>query len=166
MNTTLGFCAIVLAGWVSPELAEPERPLALNLSTQPALPQPTPKQPQWTMNRNAMRPLTMPLPPTDPRAFLRNDLPLPPTANCAGTLPGGENLGPAQRHDPAGPPASAGRSSAGQKPFENVKPTPTTSPYLLLYSSTNNGTISPYAAYVRPAQQQEQLNQSAPNYGP
>ena len=46
-----------------------------------------------------------------------------------------------------------------QKVFENYRAAPTQSPYALLNASTDNGTINPYMAYVRP-QQEQQANQS------
>ena len=122
----------------------------------------------------------MPLPPTDPRVFFRDDLPVPPTMNYNSTFPvRGSTGAAAPRRAPAGPAEANNRRLASQKPFDNYKPEPAVSPYLLLNTPTANGTISPYMVLVRPAQEQQQaglqfggttssagsaLNQSVPGY--
>ena len=84
--------------------------------------------------------------------------------------------GTTPRRSPAGLAENGGRRLPGQKLFDNYKPTPAESPYLLLNSPSNNGTISPYMTYVRPAQERQQVNLefggaasgpvALPNYGP
>ncbi len=106
-----------------------------------------------------MRKPSMPVPPTDPRAFSREDLPQPPTMNYASTLPNAQRAGTGPRLNPAGQAENSVRHLTGQKVFDNYRPGPGTSPYLLLDGPSNNGTVSAYAAYVRPAQQQQQANQ-------
>ncbi len=113
--------------------------------------------------------------PTDPRTYSIGDLPLPHTMNDSGMLPGSSVAGGGLRRDLIAPAESANRRSS-QKAFGNYRPGPTTSPYQLLDSTTDNGTVSPYMAYVRPAEQQQQAlqqfdramgngdDQPAPNY--
>ena len=105
-----------------------------------------------------MRRPSMPVPPTDPRAFARDDLPMPPTMNDAGTLPSTAKAGAGLRPNP-GLGETGSHRLPPQKVFDSYRPAPATSPYLLIDGPTNNGTISAYAAYVRPAQQQQQANQ-------
>ena len=94
----------------------------------------------------------MPLPPTF-RVFFRDDLPVPPTMNYNSTFPvRGSTGAAAPRRTPAGPAEANNRRLASQKPFDNYKPEPAVSPYLLLNTPTANGTISPYMVLVRPAQ--------------
>jgi hypothetical protein len=71
-------------------------------------------------------------------------------------------------------PASSSGSPVA-RPFDSYTPPPATSPYMLINSNTNNGTISTYNAYVIPALAQQQgiqnqnLNQAgpvAPSYPP
>jgi hypothetical protein len=133
------------------------------------------------MNEEVMRPPRMPIPPTDPRAFSRTDLPLPPTMNDSGMLPSAARAGIGPRLNPALLAENGVRRSLPQKAFENFRPSPSVSPYALLNSNTDNGTINPYMAYVRPAEEQQQAsqelerapgksgngaNQPAPNYPP
>jgi hypothetical protein len=101
----------------------------------------------------------MPVPPTDPRAFARSDLPLPPTMNDSGMLPSTGRIGPAPRFDPVAQAENGGRRSSGQKVFDNYKASPTMSPFLMLDSPTSNGTVNAYTAYVRPAEDQQRANQ-------
>jgi hypothetical protein len=101
----------------------------------------------------------MPLAPTDPRALYRNDLPLPPTMNDADTLPSAKSAGLGVRRDTAGLADNGSHRFSNPKAFDNYRPAPATSPYLLLNSSTDNGTISTYTAYVRPAQDQQRASQ-------
>ena len=54
---------------------------------------------------------------------------------------------------------NGGRRATGQKAFDHYRAAPGTSPYMLLNGSTNNGTVNPYAAYVRPAQDQQRAAQ-------
>lgn len=65
--------------------------------------------------------------------------------------------------------------SPAAKPFDSYTPAPATSPYMLMNSNTDNGTISTYNAYVRPALAQQQAIQNenlnaagpvAPSYPP
>jgi hypothetical protein len=99
----------------------------------------------------------MPVAPTDPRAFTRDDLPQPPTMNnYAGTSPNAGRAGMGPRLNAVGTAENGGHRLPNQKAFENFRATPATSPFLLMDGPTNNGTVSAYAAYVRPAQQQQQ----------
>ncbi|MGO9115954.1 MAG: hypothetical protein ACLP9L_42660 [Thermoguttaceae bacterium] len=169
MNAMFAFCGIVIAGWVSPEFGEPIAPFPESTSVQPSRPEPprplasypqlTGTRPARAVNQGAMRPQRMPVAPTDPRTYSSSDLPLPPTMNDSGMLPSGgmDGLGP--RRDLAGPAENGNRRLPNQKPFDHYRPGPTTSPYQLLDSTTNNGTVNPYMAYVRPAEQQQQANQ-------
>ena len=112
-----------------------------------------------TTNEGVMRSQRMPMAPTDPNAFFRAELPLPPTMNYSGRSPSSGLAGAGQRLNAAGL-AENSRRLSNQKPFEHYASPPTTSPYALLGASTNNGTVDPYTAYVRPAQeQQQQANQ-------
>ena len=78
--------------------------------------------------------------------------------NGTGTPATVDITGSAARRDPQGPSDGNARRTVSQKPFERFTGGPGTSPYLLLDSPSANGTISPYMAYVRPAQEQEQAN--------
>jgi hypothetical protein len=129
------------------------------------------------MNEGAMRTSRMPIAPTDMRAFSRDDLPLPPTQNYAGTLPSTGLAGAGPRLTPAAPAENGNRRLPSQKPFENYRSPPAVGPYALLGANTNNGTLSPYMAYVRPAEEQQQVfdrasnsenaaDQPAPSYPP
>jgi hypothetical protein len=100
----------------------------------------------------------MPLAPTDPRMYSSGDLPLPPTMNDSGMLPSGGMAGLGPRRDLTAS-AETGNRRSNPKAFDHYKPAPTTSPYQLLDSTTNNGTVNPYIAYVRPAEMQQQANQ-------
>jgi len=55
--------------------------------------------------------------------------------------------------------ADNGSRRLPQKAFENYRPSPTVSPYTLLNATTDNGTVNPYMAYVRPAEEQQQFSQ-------
>ena len=110
------------------------------------------------MNEGAMRPQRMPLAPTDPRNYSYGDLPLPPTMNDSGMLPSGGMAGLGPRRDLSGA-AENGNHRSSQKVFDHYRPGPTTSPYQLLDSTTNNGTVNPYIAYVRPAEERQQSSQ-------
>jgi len=92
----------------------------------------------------------MPLAPTDPRMFSDSELPPPPTLDGSGMSMPVARVAAAPHYGQAGQENGNSRSS-GQKPFERYNPTPGPSPYLLLDSTTNNGTISTYAAFVKPA---------------
>jgi len=151
---------MVLTGWVSPELGDPIAPIPENIPLLQVQPQPTRVHPARTMNEEAMRPSNMPLPPTDPRAYSRTELPLPPTMNGSGMLPttGRIGLGP-RLVNPAGLADNGGRRLPPQKPFETYRPSPSVSPYALLNANTDNGTVNPYMSYVRPAEEQQQVSQ-------
>ena len=185
MNATLAFCAIAVAGWVSPGTEEPIAPLPENLDLQPSSQQlshsqPTSTRPARERNEGAASQRRMPAAPTDPRVFFRDDLPVPPTMNYNNTFPVRGTTGAlATRRAPAGSADNNNRRLASQKPFDNYQSTPAVSPYLRLNSPTANGTISPYMVYVRPAQEQQQaglqfggmtssaggtVNQPAPGY--
>ena len=181
MNATFAFCAIVITGWVSPGIEEPIAPSPETSPAQPSSRQPsyalsTGARPTRAVNEGAMSPPRMPVPPTDPRAFFRGDLPVPPTMNYSSTFPSAGMAGAAPRHAAGGQADNSGRRLPSQKPFDNYKPAPAESPYLLLNCPTDNGTISPYMTYVRPAQEQQRANlefgggtssQAAlPSYGP
>ena len=169
MNVIFAFCAIGIAGWVTPEAGEPNlyprlSPLRDNSPVQQSLPQrPYPQstgaRPARPTNKGAMRQQRMPIPPTDPRAFFRSDLPLPPTMNDSDTMPGAGTAETGPRRESAGLTDNGGRRFANQKAFGTYRSPPATSPYLLLNGNTNNGTISPYTAYVRPAEEQQQASQ-------
>ncbi len=164
MNAVYAFCAIGMVGWVTPT-GETFPPSGDNSSAQPSVsqrsyPRPTGTRPARTTNEGDARPQRMPLPPTDPRAFLRSDLPLPPTMNETGTLPGAKSAGLGPRRDTAGLAENGGRRLPS-KAFDNYRSAPATSPYLLLNGATNNGTISPYVAYVRPAEEQQRGSQES-----
>jgi len=127
------------------------------------------------MNERVTRQQRMPVPPTDPRAFVGENLPLPPTMNDAGTLPSAGRLGMGLRNDLTGMAESGDHRFSGAKAFEHYRPAPAVSPYQLINSNTSDGTISPYMAYVRPAQDQQRAGQEfdrmenaadqpAPNY--
>ena len=112
-------------------------------------------RPVQAMNQGGTRPPRMPMAPTDPGAFHREDLPLPPTMNYGSASPGSA-AGP--RQDLAAMPQNS-HHLPSQKAFDHYRPAPATSPYALLGASTNNGTVNTYAAYVRPAQEQQRANQ-------
>ena len=163
MNPVFAFCAIGIVGWVSPEFAQPISPSRENRPVQASYYQSVAPRPAWTTNEGAMRQSRMPAPPTDPGTLSRSDLPLPPTMNDAGVMPNAGMAGSRPRHDPAGPSENGTGRSPGQRPFDHYKPSPATSPYLLLNSTTNNGTISTYNAYVRPAKEHNQERDGAAN---
>jgi hypothetical protein len=115
----------------------------------------------------------MPLSPTDPRMLSDNDLPLPPTMDSAGPMPSARAVDTRPKYVAAGPSDNASRHALNERPFEHHQNAPAISPYMLLYNSTANGTISTYNAYVRPAlaqraasQQDEetQAGEGTPNY--
>jgi hypothetical protein len=170
MSSTIAFCAIVIAGWGSPELGEsvsaprddlrPQR-----LGPQQSNPQSAMPRSDRLMNEGVMRPQRMPLPPTDPRAFVGDNLPLPPTMNDAGTLPGAGKVGSGLRHDLTGLAENGDHRFPSAKAFEHYRPAPAVSPYQLINSNTSDGTISPYMAYVRPAQDQQRANQELDRMG-
>lgn len=164
MNVIFASCAIAVAGWVSPQFQEPiaptpEKSPAKASSPQASNSQTTGTRPVQANSGGGARPLSMPLPPTDPRAFCRDDLPLPPTMNDAGTLPSRGMAGTGPRRDASGQAENGGRRSQSQKAFSSYNVTPAVSPYMLLSSPTANGTISPYMAYVRPIQEQQRASQ-------
>ena len=130
------------------------------------------------MNEEVAHLSRMPLPPTDPRGYSRTELPLPPTMNDSGMLPNTGRFGLGPHLNPAGLAENSSRHALPQKAFENYRQSPSVSPYALLNASTDNGTISPYMSYVRPAEEQQQAsqemdratnnaaNQPAPTYPP
>ena len=188
MHAAFAFCAFVMVGAPSPEFLQPisptpdnpplqmpcpplSSPQATGVRPAPAMNEGMPEsnhaptyQPIGTRragapNQGAMRKQRMPIAPTDPGALVRDDLPLPPTMNYAGTLPSRGMTGAGPRLSPADQAENSGRRASSQKPFDHYAATPTTSPYTLLGASTNNGTVNTYAAYVRPAMDQQQANQ-------
>ena len=179
MNALFAFCTIVMAGAVSPgfgdtdspamaggvvaELREPIAPARENLPvpsfSQQSRQQSTSARPARTTNEGVKCMPAMPVPPTDPRAFARNDLPLPPTMNDSRMSSNTGRIGAGLRGSPAGLAENAGRRLPSQKPFENYRPSPPPSPYLLLDAPSNNGTVNAYTAYVRPAQEQQRASQ-------
>ena len=58
---------------------------------------------------------------------------------------------------PSSPMASPAAGGVA-KPFDNYQPPSGYSPWLLLNQPTNNGTLSPYSAYVQPAMNQQNFN--------
>ncbi len=82
-------------------------------------------------NEGVMRSRRMPVAPTDPNAFFRDDLPLPPTMNHSGALPSSGMAGAGQRLTAAAVAENSHRLS-NQKPFDHYAVAPTTSPYALL----------------------------------
>ena len=50
------------------------------------------------------------------------------------------------------------QSLSNNKPFSDYQPPSGYSPWLLMNQQTNNGTISPYTAYVQPALNQQNIN--------
>ncbi len=173
MNAMFAFCGIVIAGWVSPDLAEPIAPMPESSTAQPSRPQatrlqPSRQQPSYSqlagtrpaqaMNQGSSRGQRMPMAPTDPRTFSNVDLPMPPTMNDSGQLPGSGMAGNGLNRDLVGPSENTSRRS-NQKAFANYRPGPTTSPYQLLDSTTDNGTVNSYTNYVRPAEERQQAQQ-------
>lgn len=121
--------------------------------------QPPARRPAQAYTPGVMRTSRMPLAPTDPNALSREDFPLPPTMNHNSTSPGVGMTGTGQRLNSPGLAESGGYRAASQKPFGHYSSAPASSPYTLLSASTDNGTVNPYVAYVRPAQEQQQANQ-------
>ena len=130
-------------------------PAAEKLPQRQSHPQLADARPARAANEEFVRPMRMPVAPTDPRVFSRSDLPLPPTMSDSGMLP--STVRPRLNTAVSGD--NGGRRLPPQKVFENYRAAPTQSPYALLNASTDNGTINPYMAYVRP-QQEQQANQS------
>ncbi len=161
MNAMVAFCGIVLAGWVGPDFTEPISPTPDKLPLKPARqqqsnPQSAGVRPARAVYDVAMRGPRMPVPPTDPRAYTNGELPLPPTMNDSGMMRNVGMAGMGPQQDGAD---NGGRRSTGQRAFDHYRAAPGTSPYMLLNGSTNNGTVNPYAAYVRPAQDQQRAVQ-------
>ena len=100
----------------------------------------------------------MPVAPTDPGAFSRDDLPLPPTMNYGAAAPRLGRQAPAPRAESAGM-VDNGHRLPPHKAFDSYHPAPAVSPYMMLGAGTNNGTVNTYAAYVRPALDQQRANQ-------
>ena len=97
MNAVFAFCGLVVAGWITPESAEPISPMPEKSPAKPAWqqktnPQSTAPRPARATNEGTMRGQKMPVPPTDPRTYANSDLPLPPTMNDSGML---RSVGPA-----------------------------------------------------------------------
>ena len=110
----------------------------------------------------------MPLSPTDPRLFTDGSLPLPPTMDSAGPTPSVKAVETRPRYVAVGPGENGNRRALNERPFEHHQNAPAVSPYMLLYNSTANGTISTYNAYVRPALAQrtnQQDEETAPGLG-
>ena len=164
MNAMLALYGIVLAGWVGPEITEPISPTTEIRPEKPARqqqshPQSAVARPIRTMSEGATRQPRMPVPPTDPRTYAYGNLPLPPTMNDSGMLPetGMGGMGP--RNDLAASAENGGRRRPTKRLLTVTGPAPATSPFMLLNSTTNNGTINPYTAYVRPVQDQQRVSQ-------
>ena len=82
------------------------------------------------------------------------------------TLPGATGTGVAlgTGRDPTTPqyPTMVDPSAGpAAKPYDNYQPPSGYSPWMNLYQPTNNGTISPYTAYVQPALKQQNFNPRA-----
>jgi hypothetical protein len=164
MNAMFAICGLALAGWITPanpDFMEPISPTAEKSPVKPAVqqqakPQSNGARPVRAMSDGAMRGSRMPIPPTDPRVYANNDLPLPPTINDNGMMRSAEPAGMGPRQDGAD---NSTRHPMGQKVFDHYRPAPATSPYMLISGSTNNGTVNPYMAYVRPAEEQQRAVQ-------
>src|SRR5208283_165649 len=157
MNAIIGICGIVMLGWVSPEYGElvsqPREKLPIQPTySQQAYPQTVGTRPTQSINGGVRRRPKMPLAPTDPRAYISDDLPLPPTMNDDSIVSGAMRAGPEPRFIPAGLAENRNRRLPNQKPFSQYNSGPGVSPYNLLNAGTNDGTVSTYMSYVRPAQ--------------
>ena len=128
MNTALTFCAIFITGWVSPEFMEPIAPMPENspprilpaaekLPQRQSHPQLADARPARAANEEFVRPMRMPVAPTDPRVFSRSDLPLPPTMSDSGMLP--STVRPRLNTAVSGD--NGGRRLPPQKVFENYR---------------------------------------------
>jgi hypothetical protein len=163
MSATLAYCAVFMVGLGPAEVGGPVAPLPSNPSAQPTYSQQAQLAPATARQAPATPAptphLRMPLPPTDPRVLVSGYLPLPPTMTGTGTPATVDLAGPGPRRDQAVASGDNGiRRLVPQKPFEHYAPASATSPYMLMDSPTANGTISPYMAYVRPAQEQMLAN--------
>jgi hypothetical protein len=175
MNAAFAVCALVMSGWVSQDLREtaapspqnptqnaqnpPARKPAAQQATRPASNRPS----RAEGNGRPSRP-RMPLSPTDPRTYADTELPLPPTMDSSGPASNARTVANRPRYVAVAPRDSSDRRSANDKPFDHHRSEPAVSPYMLLYNSTANGTVSTYNAYVRPAlaQQAEQNGDETP----
>ena len=85
----------------------------------------------------------------------------PPTATMPALPSTQRGLGAYSPRPPAAlPNPMLNPAASSQKPFERWQAPSPISPYQYLYGQpTDNGTINPYMAYVRPIQQQQQTNQ-------
>jgi hypothetical protein len=156
-----------------PLLAEPQpaRGPSTKAATLPApahskpLPQPRPRdatgnRPTPAAGSNSPVRPRMPLSPTDPRLFGDNELPFPPTMDNAGTAAGSRMVANRPSFVAIAPRDNGDRRTANDKPLEHRHHHDSAvSPYMLLYSSTANGTLSTYNAYVRPALARQQTEQ-------
>jgi len=165
MNSAFAFCAIAIVGWGSPDL---DAPTSTQRQTQPSqalrsqqYPSQTtaPRQDRSYVGMPIRAPQRMPLPPTDPRAFVGDNLPLPPTMNDAGTVPGEGMVGMPPRRDFQAANDSGDHRYRTSRPFDHYRQGPTVSPYQLLDASTGGGTVNTYMAYVRPMQEQQRAVQ-------
>ena len=141
------------------DFTEPASPIPEILPREQSQPQPIHARPAPAMNEEVAHLSRMPLPPTDPRGLSRTELPLPPTMNDSGMLPNTGRFGLGLHLNPPGQAENSSRHALPQKAFENYRQSPSVSPYALLNASTDNGTISPYMSYVRPAEEQQQASQ-------
>ena len=85
------------------------------------------------------------------RLFSDGNMPLPPTVDSAGPMPSVKPADTRPRYVAIGPGDNGDCRALNERPFEHHQNAPAVSPYMLLYNSTANGTISTYNAYVRPA---------------
>jgi hypothetical protein len=158
MNTTFAVCALIMSGLVSQnpnELVAPTPQTIQKIARRAPSKQPAPRyasnRPTRTMSDNVASRPRMPLSPTDPRMFSDNCLPLPPTMDSAGPMPSANTVDARQRFVDAGLVENGNRRAPNERPFEHHQSPPAISPYMLMYTSTANGTISTYNTYVRPA---------------
>jgi hypothetical protein len=83
----------------------------------------------------------------------------PVSQGISGIVAGNSVSQIASRYGLSSPTTPMGNSAAGgNKPFNNYQAPSGYSPWSLLNQQTNNGTISPYTAYVQPAINQQNFN--------
>ena len=169
MDASLAACVMMVGGWIAPECEIATVPLRDDFLSLTAIQH---MYEQEQANRALLRMLSRDEPkpsierppvaiiepgsPPLPSQFHLRPKVIPEIPTQAGELPG-------QRARPDTPllPRADLAVGDGSKPFSGQGPTPSpgVSPWMLLYARTNNGTISPYFAYVLPALQQQQFNQ-------
>jgi hypothetical protein len=174
MNAVIAFCGLAAAGWVSPDLSQPIAPTRDSIPSQPSYSTqtyspsnyPRPSYPQAS-SRPVGRPSSgavrrssrIPFAPTDPRASSNENIPLPPTSSDPSYLPSAGNGGPAEHIGSQQMAENGGRHAGSQKAFDRYTSPPATSPYAMMSGSTADGTVDRYSAYVRPALDQQRVNQ-------